>query len=77
MTNYLKLLYEDLLRKRLCQDFRKKRLGFVRINGSHHIYSKDGIEQKISLPVHRNESLKLGMQKFFMKVAQITESDLI
>jgi predicted RNA binding protein YcfA (HicA-like mRNA interferase family) len=49
----------------------------VRINGSHHIYSKDGIEQKISLPVHRNESLKLGMQKFFMKVAQITESDLI
>jgi predicted RNA binding protein YcfA (HicA-like mRNA interferase family) len=49
----------------------------VRINGSHHIYAKEGIEQKISLPVHRNESLKLGMQKFFMKVAQITDSDLI
>lgn len=48
----------------------------VRINGSHHVYMKTGNPARISLPVHGNEDLKVGLLKHFMKVAGITESDL-
>ena len=48
----------------------------VRINGSHHVYMKTGNPARISLPVHGNEDLKVGLLKHFMKVAGITEGDL-
>ena len=40
-----------------------------RINGSHHIYAKTGTPVRISVPVHGNESLKLGLQRHLMKLA--------
>jgi predicted RNA binding protein YcfA (HicA-like mRNA interferase family) len=40
-----------------------------RINGSHHIYAKTGTPVRISVPVHANESLKLGLQRHLMKLA--------
>ncbi|MEI6089415.1 MAG: type II toxin-antitoxin system HicA family toxin [bacterium] len=48
----------------------------ARINGSHHIYIKEYQKERISVPIHGNESLKLGLQKHLMKVAGINESDL-
>ena len=48
----------------------------IRVNGSHHVYMKTGNPARISLPIHGNENLKLGLLKHFMKVANITESDL-
>lgn len=48
----------------------------ARINGIHHIYMKDNQKERISIPTHGNESLKLGLQKHLMKVAGINESDL-
>ena len=47
-----------------------------RINGSHHIYAKTGSPPRISLPVHGNAPLKLGLQKHLMKIAEIGEEDL-
>jgi predicted RNA binding protein YcfA (HicA-like mRNA interferase family) len=32
-----------------------------RINGSHHIYGKAGSPVRISVPIHANESLKVGL----------------
>ena len=32
-----------------------------RVNGSHHIYSKEGERKVISIPVHGNKNLKPGL----------------
>jgi len=47
-----------------------------RINGSHHIYTKANNPAIISVPVHGNTPLKLGLLKALMKVAGLSESDL-
>jgi predicted RNA binding protein YcfA (HicA-like mRNA interferase family) len=48
----------------------------VWVNGSHHVYMKPGNPARISLPIHDNEDLKVGLLWHFMKVADIAESDL-
>jgi predicted RNA binding protein YcfA (HicA-like mRNA interferase family) len=40
-----------------------------RISGSHHIYAKAGSPVRISVPIHGNEPLKLGLQRHLMKLA--------
>lgn len=62
------------------KDFAKllERKGWVlrRVNGSHHIYSKEGNPARISLPIHGKVPLKVGLQKHLMKIAGIEESEL-
>jgi len=48
----------------------------MRINGSHHIYANTDSPARISVPIHKNESLKIGLLKHLMKVAGIAESEL-
>ena len=48
----------------------------LRIKGSHHIYGKSGSEVRISVPIHKNQTLKIGLLSHFMKVAGLKESDL-
>jgi len=47
-----------------------------RTKGSHHIYVKEGSPARISVPIHGNSPLKIGLLKHFMKVAGIDESEL-
>jgi predicted RNA binding protein YcfA (HicA-like mRNA interferase family) len=47
-----------------------------RINGSHHIFTKEGHRERIVVPVHGNQPLKLGLLKHQMKIAGLSESDL-
>jgi len=47
-----------------------------RIKGSHHVYVKKGNPARISVPIHKNKPLKIGLLKFFMKIAGIDESEL-
>lgn len=47
-----------------------------RINGSHHIYAKAGKTARISVPVHGNSLLKLGLQRQLMRIAEIEEEKL-
>jgi predicted RNA binding protein YcfA (HicA-like mRNA interferase family) len=62
------------------KDFAKilERNGWIlfRVNGSHHIYGKAGSEVRISIPIHKNQALKTGLLRHFMKMASLTESDL-
>jgi predicted RNA binding protein YcfA (HicA-like mRNA interferase family) len=55
-----------------------ERRGWVllRINGSHHIYGKDGSIVRISLPIHGNAPLKSGLLRHLMKLAEIGEDEL-
>lgn len=48
----------------------------LRINGSHHIYGKDGSVVRLTIPVHANTTLKIGLQRQLMKLADITEVEL-
>jgi predicted RNA binding protein YcfA (HicA-like mRNA interferase family) len=47
-----------------------------RINGSHHIFTKAGQRERIVVPLHGNQPLKLGLLKHQMKIAGLTEADL-
>jgi predicted RNA binding protein YcfA (HicA-like mRNA interferase family) len=47
-----------------------------RINGSHHIFAHAGKTEIISVPVHKNDNLKIGLQKKLMSIAEIADSDL-
>ncbi|MBN9303769.1 MAG: hypothetical protein BGO82_15465 [Devosia sp. 67-54] len=44
----------------------------LRVNGSHHIYGKAGVDARLSVPVHGNEPLKLGLMRHLAKLAQLT-----
>jgi len=45
------------------------------VNGSHQVYMEPGHLARISLPVHGNEDLKIGLLKHFIKIAKITENE--
>jgi predicted RNA binding protein YcfA (HicA-like mRNA interferase family) len=62
--------------KRFCKLAEGKGWELKRINGSHHIFAKAGENARISVPVHGNKPLKLGLQRHLMKVAGIDESEL-
>ena len=62
--------------KRLCQLLEARGWRLRRINGSHHIYMKEGVAARISVPVHGNTVLKRGLQKHLMKIARIEDSEL-
>jgi predicted RNA binding protein YcfA (HicA-like mRNA interferase family) len=40
------------------------------------VYMQVGNSARISLPIHKNEDLKIGLLKHFMKIAGISESEL-
>ena len=44
-----------------------------RINGSHHVFTKTGNMARISVPVHANEPLKIGLLRHLMKLAGIDQ----
>lgn len=47
-----------------------------RITGSHHIFSHSQKTEIISVPVHKNDDLKRGLQKKLMDIAGINENEL-
>jgi predicted RNA binding protein YcfA (HicA-like mRNA interferase family) len=62
--------------KHLAKLIEKRGWNLARINGSHHIYTKEGNPARISIPIHGNESLKTGLLKTLMKIAKIEDSEL-
>ena len=62
--------------KQLCKIVEKKGWVLQRITASHHIYENPQEEKILSIPVHRNQDLKIGTLKALMKIANLTEEDL-
>jgi len=48
----------------------------ARVNGSHHIYTKAGRTERLSVPIHRNKPLKIGLLKHLLKQAGLSEEDV-
>ncbi|MDI6758704.1 MAG: type II toxin-antitoxin system HicA family toxin [Candidatus Omnitrophota bacterium] len=63
--------------KELCSILEKKGWLLKRITGSHHIFVKEGKKERISVPVHKNKPLKIGLLKHIIKLVSISEEELI
>ncbi|MFQ5716817.1 MAG: type II toxin-antitoxin system HicA family toxin [Nitrospinales bacterium] len=48
----------------------------LRINGSHHIYGKVDRVERLSVPIHSNKPMKIGLLRHLMKCAGLREGDL-
>jgi predicted RNA binding protein YcfA (HicA-like mRNA interferase family) len=48
----------------------------LRVQGSHHIYGREGSNVRLSVPVHGNQALKTGLLRHLMKLANMSEDDL-
>jgi len=48
----------------------------LRVSGSHHIYGKAGSIIRLSIPIHGNKPLKLGLLHHLLKAAGISVDDL-
>lgn len=62
--------------KRFAQLLESRGWKLVRVTGSHHVYMKSGNPARISVPIHGNEDLKIGLLRHFMKISGITENQL-
>ena len=48
----------------------------LRIQGSHHIYGRSGSVVRLSVPIHADRPLKIGLLHHLLKAAGLTEADL-
>ena len=55
--------------KELAKLVESKGWSLLRVNGSHHIYSKPGVNVRLSIPIHGSSRLKFGLQRHLMKLA--------
>lgn len=55
-----------------------ERHGWVlqRVQGSHYIYKKPGSEVRLSVPLHGNRLLKIGLMRHLATMAALREDDL-
>lgn len=62
--------------KEFCKLLERKGWKLKRISSSHHIYVMIGRAERISVPVHGNKDLKIGLQRALMRIAEIHENEL-
>lgn len=63
--------------KALCKIVEKHGWELKRVTGSHHIYAKEGVSAILSIPVHSNRDLPIGILKSLLKDAGLTKEDLV
>ena len=62
--------------KELCRILRRDGWTLLRTQGSHHIHGRSGSIVRLSVPVHANRPLKIGLLKHLLKMAGLSENDL-
>lgn len=62
--------------KELAKLLEKKGWTLLRVQGSHHIFGKEGSDVRLSAPIHRNQAIKLGLLKHILKLRGLSEKDL-
>ena len=60
----------------LAKAITKKGWSLSRIKGSHHVYIKDGRQERIVVPFHGTKPLKIGLLKSLMKIVPISEEEM-
>jgi predicted RNA binding protein YcfA (HicA-like mRNA interferase family) len=49
--------------KRMAKLAEDKGWVMARVNGSHHIFTMEGRVERVVIPIHRNKTLKIGLQR--------------
>lgn len=62
--------------KELAKAVERQGWRLLRVHGSHHIYGKEGNTVRLSIPIHANSPLKIGLLRHLMKEAGLAEKDL-
>jgi len=62
--------------KELARALERNGWSLLRIMGSHHVYGKAGNPARISVPIHGNRPLKIGLLRHLLRMAGLTEDDL-
>jgi predicted RNA binding protein YcfA (HicA-like mRNA interferase family) len=62
--------------KEFARELEKRGWELKRVKGSHHVYMKAGNPARISVPVHGNTPLKIGLLRHLMKIAGIEADEL-
>ncbi len=62
--------------KQLARLLERHGWALMRVHGSHHVYGKQGSVVRISVPIHGNRPLKIGLLKHLLKMAGLKETDL-
>lgn len=60
---------KNITGKQLCKLLVKNGWVLLRVNGSHHIFCKDGEEARIVVPIHANKPIKRGLLSAILKTA--------
>jgi predicted RNA binding protein YcfA (HicA-like mRNA interferase family) len=63
--------------KELARTLERHGWTLLRIHGSHHVYGKTGSVVRLSVPIHGNKPLKIGLLKHLLKLAGLEEADLM
>lgn len=62
--------------KRLAKLAKQKGWQLTRISGSHHIFTRAGRNERLVIPIHANQPLKIGLQRSLMRIIPLDEVDL-
>ncbi len=67
---------KSISEKKFAKLLEKKCWELKRIKSSHYVYINSGNPARISVPIHKNTPLKIGLLKHLMKIANIEEKEL-
>jgi predicted RNA binding protein YcfA (HicA-like mRNA interferase family) len=62
--------------KALARAVQRKGWVFTRTKGSHHVFIKEGRQERIVIPIHGNHPLKIGLLHAQMKIAGLSEEEI-
>jgi predicted RNA binding protein YcfA (HicA-like mRNA interferase family) len=62
--------------KELAKAVQRKGWRLSRIKGSHHIFVKEGRPERIVIPIHGKEPLKIGLLKSLLKIAGLNVDEI-
>ena len=62
--------------KRMAKLAEQKGWILARIHGSHHVFTKEGRIERVVIPIHGNQTLKIGLQRSLMRIIPVAEDEL-
>jgi predicted RNA binding protein YcfA (HicA-like mRNA interferase family) len=62
--------------KRLAKTVERHGWTLLRVQGSHHIYGRPGSVVRLSIPIHGNRPLKIGLLRHLLRMADLAEDDI-
>lgn len=62
--------------KQLAKAVQSSGWSLARVKGSHHVFTKPGQRERIVIPIHGNQPLKIGLLRSLMKIAALSEDDV-